>query len=71
MALMLSILINSGTAIFICTFLWGLRLLNHAQFVPWQQHYENFWHQGVLLSIAAILALFLAFAVLEQKERFA
>jgi hypothetical protein len=80
-ALLLSILVNSGTAVLVCALLWALRVFNSVQTLlfggsqplpeaPWQQHYENFWHQGPLLFVVAILAVFLTFIVLERKERF-
>lgn len=81
-ALLLSILVNSGTAVFVCTLLWVLRLLGgiqtfllgSTQLLPelsWQQQYESFWHQGPLLFAITILVVLLAFIVLERKERFA
>lgn len=81
LALLLSILANAGTAVLVCTLLWGLRLLNDVQgFVlgadralpeaPWQRSYEQFWHQVPLLFGLTLLALMLAFVVLERKERF-
>ncbi|BCL78926.1 zf-HC2 domain-containing protein [Ktedonobacteria bacterium brp13] len=80
-ALLLSILVNSGTAVLVCALLWALRLLNSVQTIlfggsrplpeaPWQQQYESFWHQGPLLFVVAILAVLLTFIVLERKERF-
>jgi hypothetical protein len=80
-ALLLSILVNANAAVLVCTLLWGLRLLSVAQAfliggtqplpeAPWQQQYEHFWHQGPLLFVIAILAIALAFLVLERKERF-
>jgi hypothetical protein len=80
-ALLLSILANASTAVVVCTFLWGLRVLNDVQAfligspqplpqAPWQQQYEHFWHQGPLLFVVAILAIGLAFLLLERKERF-
>jgi hypothetical protein len=81
-ALLLSVLANASVAVFACTFLWGLRVLNSVLALalnslqplpeaPWQQAYEHFWHQGPLLFIIAILAVGLAFIALERKERFA
>jgi hypothetical protein len=81
-ALLLSILVNASTAALVCTLLWALRLLDSVQLLlvggarplseaPWQQHYEGFWHQGPLLFAITILAVALAFVVLERKERFA
>lgn len=72
--LLLSVLVNARAAVCVCTLLWALRLLNSLhilQDVPWQQVYEGFWHQGPLLFGVALLALLLAFLVLERKERFA
>ncbi len=80
-ALLLSILVNSGTAVLVCTLLWALRILNSVQTIlfggsqplleaSWQQQYERFWHQGSLLFVVAILAVLLTFIVLERKERF-
>ncbi len=80
-ALLLSILANASTAVVVCAFLWGLRMLNGVQAIlvgsphplpqaPWQQQYEHFWHQGPLLFVIAILAIVLAFLLLERKERF-
>ena len=81
-ALLLSILVNASTAALACTLLWALRLLSTVQLLlvggarplseaPWQQSYEGFWHQGPLLFAITILAVALAFVVLERKERFA
>ncbi len=82
-ALLLSILANAGTAVLACLFLWGLRLLRDVQIflfggntqtipeAPWQRLYESFWHQGPLLFVVTALLVFLTFAVLERKERFA
>lgn len=81
-ALLLSILINAGTAVVVCALLWMLRLLagvqtillGGGQMLPqalWQQQYEHFWHQGPLLFAITILAVALTFVVLERKERFA
>ena len=81
-ALLLSIVINTSTAVFTCCILWGLRLLNSVSMLfsggtqplpeaPWQQQYESFWHQGPLLFVITLLAVSLAFIVLERKERFA
>lgn len=81
-ALLLSILVNASTAVFVCALLWVLRLLSGVRTfllgggqtlpqVPWPQPYERFWHQGPLLFAIAILAVSLAFIVLERKERFA
>lgn len=80
-ALLLSVLFNASTAVVVCSFLWGLRVLNGVQTfligspqplpqAPWQQLYEHFWHQGPLLSLVALLALGLAFLLLERKERY-
>lgn len=83
LALLLSILVNSSTAVLVCAFLWGLRLLNSVQTLLfggsqplpdaslWLQYYERFWHQGPLLFVVAILAVLLTFIVLERKEHFA
>jgi len=81
LALLLSILVNSGTAVLVCALLWALRMLNSVQTIlfgglqplteaPWQQQYESFWHQGPLLFVVAILAVLLTFIVLERKEHF-
>lgn len=73
-ALLLSTLFNSGTAVVACVLLWMLRLLDYMQIppgLPWQQSYEYFWHQGPLLFVAGLLAVLLAFTLLERKERFA
>jgi hypothetical protein len=80
-ALLLSILVNANAAVVACIFLWGLRMLNSVQAilvgspqplpqVPGLQQYEHFWHQGPLLFSIAILAIVLAFLLLERKERF-
>lgn len=82
LALLLSILVNAGTAVVACILLWSLRLLGNVQIffygggqmfpqAPWLQRYESFWHQGLLLFIIAVLALLLSFLTLERKERFA
>lgn len=82
LALLLSILANATTAIVVCIFLWGLRVLSDIQAfligslqplpeAPWQQQYEHFWHQGPLLFALALLAVVLSFVLLERKERFA
>jgi hypothetical protein len=81
-ALLLSILMNASTAALVCILLWALRLLSGVQMLllggvqylseaPWQQRYEGFWHQGPLLFAITILAVALAFVILERKERFA
>jgi hypothetical protein len=81
-ALLLSILVNASTAVLVCILLWSLRLFGSVQAfllgggqmlpqAPWQQQYENFWHQGPLLFVVATLAVLLTFIVLERKERFA
>lgn len=81
-ALLVSILLNASTALVVCVLLWALRLFNSVQsmllgspqLLPealWQQRYESFWHQGPLLFAIALLALILAFVVLERKEHFA
>jgi Putative zinc-finger len=81
-ALLLSILMNASAAALACGILWLLRGLNDLQTtifgdkgpLPktfWQQHYENFWHQGPLLFGVATLAVLLAFMAIERKERFA
>lgn len=81
-ALLLSILMNASIATLICTLLWALRLFGTVQMLllgsaqplpaaPWQQRYEGFWHQGPLLFAITLLAVALAFVVLERKERFA
>ena len=81
-ALLLSVLANAATAVLACVFLWALRMLSDVQAfligttqplaeAPWQQLYENFWHQGLLLFTIALLAGLLAFLLLERKERFA
>lgn len=81
-ALLLSILVNASTAAFICILLWALRLLSSVQAVLlggapslpqtfWQQQYEAFWRQGLLLFAVAGLAVILAFSLVERKERFA
>ncbi len=80
-ALLLSILVNSGTAVFVCALLWALRMLNSVQTIlfggsqplteaPGLQQYERFWHQEPLLFVVASLAVLLTFIVLERKERF-
>jgi hypothetical protein len=72
--LLLSILVNSGTAVFICVVLWILRLPATTQLLQsrsWQQQYEGFWHQGPLLFVVALLVVLLALSTLERKERFA
>jgi hypothetical protein len=80
--LLLSILVNASTAVFVCTLLWALRLLGSVQALllggapplsepVWQQLYEGFWHQGLLLFAVAGLAVLLAFSLVERKERFA
>jgi Putative zinc-finger len=74
LALLLSILVNAGTAVCVCALLWTLRLpdrMSTLQEAPWQQYYESFWHQGPLLFAIAAPAVFLTFVVLERKERFA
>jgi Putative zinc-finger len=81
-ALLLGILVNASTAVFVCILLWALRLLGSVQALLlggepplsetfWQQHYEGFWHQGLLLFVVALLAVLLAFSLVERKERFA
>jgi hypothetical protein len=81
-ALLLSIVVNAGTAVFVCCILWALRLLNSVSVLlfggiqpqpeaSWQQQYESFWHQEPLLFVITLLAVSLAFIVLERKERFA
>lgn len=81
-ALLLSILVNANTAVFVCVLLWALRLLGSVQALLlggapslpetfWQQQYEGFWHQGLLLFVVALLAVVLAFSLVERKERFA
>lgn len=73
-ALLLSVLVNARTAVGVCTLLWSIRLLDSLhilQDVAWQQVYERFWRQGPLLFGIALMALLLAFMVLERKERFA
>jgi hypothetical protein len=73
-ALLLSTLTSPGTAVSGCALLWVLRLLDHThilQDVPWQRQYEGFWHQAPLLFAVALLAVLLAFTLLERKERFA
>ena len=81
-ALLLSIVVNTSTAVFACCILWALRLLNSVSILfsggtqplpeaPWQQQYESFWHQGPLLFAITLLAVLLAFIALERKERFA
>jgi hypothetical protein len=80
-ALLLSILVNASTAALICIILWVLRMFDGVQTflfgstqplseTAWQQQYEGFWHQGLLLFVVAGLAVLLAFVVLERKERF-
>ncbi|GCF09032.1 anti-sigma factor family protein [Dictyobacter arantiisoli] len=80
-ALLLSILVNTSTALVVCILLWGLRLLPGVQTflmggpqpfwpTPGLQQYEHFWHQGPLLFALAILTMVLAFLLLERKERF-
>ncbi len=80
--LLLSILVNAGTAVFVCILLWALRLLGSVQALLlggspplsepiWQRSYEGFWHQGLLLFVVAFLAMLLAFSLVERKERFA
>jgi len=81
-ALLLSVVVNTSAAVFACCMLWALRLLNSLPLLfsggtqplpeaPWQQQYESFWHQGPLLFAITLLAVLLAFIVLERKERFA
>jgi hypothetical protein len=81
-ALLLSILVNASTAVLVCLLLWALRLFNSIQTfllgggrmlpqAPWQQAYENFWHQGPLLFVIAALLVLLTFLALERKERLA
>ncbi|HLI71732.1 MAG TPA: zf-HC2 domain-containing protein [Ktedonobacteraceae bacterium] len=80
-ALLLSILTNASAAVLICLALWALRLFGVVQGfligggqplpqVPVLQQYESFWHQGLLLFAVAALAIFLAFVLIERKERF-
>jgi len=80
-ALLMSVLVNAGAAVLACTLLWTLRtlrgiqtfLLGGTQTFPeasWQQSYEQFWHQGPLLFLVAVLAVALAFVALERKGRF-
>jgi hypothetical protein len=80
--LLLSILVNASTAVFVCILLWALRLLGSVQALLlggtpplsepfWQQLYEGFWHQGPLLFVVTLLAVLLAFSLVERKERFA
>jgi hypothetical protein len=80
-ALLLSILANASIAMVTCASLWGLRILNGVQAIPvgsprefpltlGLQRYEDFWHQGPLLFGIALLAIVLAFLLLERKERF-
>jgi hypothetical protein len=74
LALLLSILVNAGTAVYISALLWALRLVDTIpvlQETQWQQQYESFWHQGPLQGEIAALAVFLTFIVIERKERFA
>lgn len=74
LALLLSILVNAGSAVCACALLWALRLSDSRSIIqeaPWQQQYESFWHQGPLLFAIAVLAVLLTFVVLERKERFA
>lgn len=80
--LLLSVLVNARTALFVCILLWTLRLLGSVQALLiggtsslsepfWQQQYEGFWHQGPLLFVVALLAVLLAFSVVEKRGRFA
>ena len=80
--LLLSILVNASMAVFACILLWALRLLGSVQALLlggtppfseplWQQIYEGFWRQGPLLFAIALLAVLLAFSLVERKERFA
>jgi hypothetical protein len=78
--LLLSILVNASTAVFVCILLWALRLLGSVTTILfggplpepfWQRFYEGFWHQGPLLFAATLLAVLLAFGLVERKERFA
>jgi len=60
--------------VLICVLLWALRLLDSMQIlqgVAWQRYYEGFWRLGPALFVVALLALLLAAAILERKERFA
>lgn len=80
-ALLLSIAVNASAAVLICALLWGVRLLGDVQVllfggqllpeIPWQHSYESFWHQGLLQSATALLAVSLALIVLGRKEQFA
>jgi hypothetical protein len=73
-ALLLSIVINAGTAVLICVLLWALRLLDSMQILQgmaWQQFYEGFWRLGPALFVVALLVLLLAIGILEKKEGFA
>jgi hypothetical protein len=81
-ALLLSTLVNASTAVLACILLWALRLLGSVQALLlggeqplskpfWQQQYEGFWHQGPLLFVVALLAVVLAFSLVERQERFA
>ena len=81
-ALLLSILLSASTAACVCILLCALRLLGSVQALLlggasplpqtfWQQHYEEFWHQGPLLFAVAVLAVLLAFSLVERKEHFA
>jgi hypothetical protein len=76
-ALLLSILLSANASALICLILWSLRLLDQFQTflfgdgrpeILWQQQYEHFWHLGTPLFGITIVALLLAFLVLERKE---
>jgi len=72
--LLLSIAINPATAVVVSVLLWAVRFLDSMQIfehVPWQRYYEAFWRQGPMLFVIALLALLLAFGLLERKEQFA
>lgn len=79
-ALLFSVVWNASAAVLVCIGLWALRLLDIGQQLLlgdappeafWQRQYEGFWHQGPMLFVVAVLAVILAFCLVERKESFA
>jgi hypothetical protein len=82
LALLMSVVVSTNAAVLACVALWGSRLLADAPQLlfggsgvfpetAWQHLYGTFWQQEPLLFAGAVLAALLAFAFVEEKERFA